>query len=178
MMILHTMARRRRGGFTLVEMLVVVGIGVVIAGIVFAAGGPMIAKSRQASCLNQLRSMGVALEGYLQDNNQIMPDMQAGRSSKSAEVPVLETVLFPYLKNADAFRCPADRDLYDKTGCSYFWNTTQNGLHVTKLSFFGIEGRPDKIPLISDKEAWHPDGTNFLYADQSSSSKIRFSAGQ
>jgi prepilin-type processing-associated H-X9-DG protein len=48
---------------------------------------------------------------------------------------------------------------------------------VTNLSFFGIEDRPEKIPLVSDKEAWHPDGTNFLYADFSGSSQIRFTTG-
>jgi prepilin-type processing-associated H-X9-DG protein len=50
-------------------------------------------------------------------------------------------------------------------------------LPVSKLSFFGIKDRPDKIPLVIDKEAWHPHGTNFLYADQSSSSKARFATG-
>jgi prepilin-type processing-associated H-X9-DG protein len=86
-------------------------------------------------------------------------------------------VLAPYLENPDAFRCPQDKKEFEKSGSSYLWNNTQNGRHVTKLSFFGIEDRPEKIPLISDKEAWHPDGTNFLYADLSSSSQIRFTTG-
>lgn len=165
-------------GFTMVELLVVVGILAVLGGVVFAVGRPMVAKARQASCLNQLRSLGVGMQAYLQDNNQVMPEMEAGRSSKQQDVPVLDTVLAPYVGNPEAFRCPQDREIFEKSGCSYLWNSTQSGLHVSKLSFFGIEGRPEKIPLISDKEAWHPDGTNFLYADLSSSSKIRFSAGQ
>lgn len=166
-----------RGGFTMVELLVVVAILAALAGIGVAVGRPMMAKSRQASCLNQLRSIGVALQGYVQDNNQFMPEMEAGRSEKSVEVPVMDVVLAPYLENPDAFRCPQDKKEFEKSGSSYLWNNTQNGRHVTKLSFFGIEDRPEKIPLISDKEAWHPDGTNFLYADLSSSSQIRFTTG-
>lgn len=170
--------RKACGGFTLVELLVVVGILAVLAGLVVVLGGRMVAKARQATCLNQLRSLGVGLEGYLQDNNQVLPVMEAGRSSKGEDVPVLDTVLAPYVTGLDAFRCPQDKELFDKSGCSYLWNSTQSGLHVTKLSFFGIEDRPEKIPLISDKEAWHPEGTNFLYADLSSSSKVRFTTGR
>jgi prepilin-type N-terminal cleavage/methylation domain-containing protein/prepilin-type processing-associated H-X9-DG protein len=170
-------AGARRGGFTMVELLVVVAIVSALAGIGFAVGGPMIAKSRQTACLNQLRSIGVGLQGYLQDNNQMMPEMEAGRSLKSMDVPVMDTVLGPYVENPDVFRCPEDKVEFAKSGSSYLWNHTQNGRHVTNLSFFGIEDRPEKIPLVSDKEAWHPDGTNFLYADFSGSSQIRFTTG-
>ena len=100
-----------------------------------------------------------------------------GRDSKTDDVPVLETVLPPYLENPDAFKCPQDSKEFAKTGSSYFWNHLQSDLPVSRLSFFGIEGRPDKVPLITDKESWHPHGTNFLYADQTSSNKVRFAAG-
>lgn len=168
---------RRSGGFTMVELLVVIAIIAVLGGIVYAVSVPMIAKSRQTACLNHLRSIGVALQGYVQDNNQRLPEMEAGRSSKNEDVLVMDTVLAPFLENPEAFRCPQDKEFFDKSGCSYLWNNTQSGRLITELSFFGIEDRPDKIPLISDKEAWHPDGTNFLYADLSSSSRVRFTAG-
>jgi prepilin-type processing-associated H-X9-DG protein len=90
----------------------------------------------------------------------------------------LETVLLPYLATPDAFKCPADHEQFEKTGCSYAWNSTQSGLHVSKLAFFGIKDRPDRIPLITDKESWHPSGVNFLYADATSSNKPRFIAAK
>lgn len=167
----------KRPGFTLVEMLVVITILAVLLGIGFPVGRNLIARSREASCLNNLRSLGVGLQSYLQDHNNITPDLEAGRSSKSDDVPVLETVLLPYLGSADAFHCPADSKEFNKSGSSYLWNSTQSGLPYGDLSFFGIEDRPDKIPLITDKEAWHPSGTNFLYADQTSSNKPRFAVG-
>lgn len=170
-------ASRHPSGFTLTEVLVVIAIIATLGGIVFAVGRPLIARSRQAACLNQLRSIGTALQGYLQDHNQTLPELAAGRSSKAEDVPVLDTVLKPYLGNEDAFQCPQDAVEFRKSGSSYLWNSTQSGLRVSQLAFFGIKDRPDRIPLVTDKESWHPGGTNFLYADQSSSSQVRFAAG-
>jgi prepilin-type processing-associated H-X9-DG protein len=159
------------------EILVVLVIIGTLAGVGIPLARSMVAKSRQAACLSQLRSLGVALESYLQENQQTLPDLVAGRSSKSEAVPVIETVLLPYVESPEAFRCPHDSKEFEKSGSSYLWNSTQSGRRVSDLWFFHIEDRPDKIPLILDKEAWHPDGVNFLYADQSSSTKVRFASG-
>lgn len=167
----------KRPGFTLTELLVVTAILAALGAIGFAIGRTVLSRSREAACLNQLRSLGSALESYLQDHNQTMPTLAAGRSSKTDESPVLETELLPYVSSPDAFHCPQDREQFAKTGSSYLWNSTQNGLRTSELKFFGIEDRPDKIPLITDKEAWHPSGTNFLYADQTTSNKPRFATG-
>lgn len=166
----------RHRGFTLMETLIVLAVIATLAGVGFPLGRSMLARSREAACLNQLRSLGTALESYLQDHNQILPKLAMGRPSRSDDSPVLETVLLPYAEAPDAFKCPQDSREFEKSGSSYFWNHLQNELPVSRLVFFGIDGRPDKIPLISDKEAWHPGGTNFLYADQTSSNRVRFAA--
>lgn len=167
----------KRRGFTLTEVLVVIAILATLAGIAFPITRSVIGKSRQSACLGTLRSIGVGLQAYLQDHNQVMPTLAAGRLLKSDDTPVLETVLLPYLEDPAAFQCPADREQFAKSGSSYLWNSTQNGLHVTKLAFFGMQNRPEATPLIFDKEAWHPKGGNFLYADSSSSSQVRFAVG-
>jgi prepilin-type N-terminal cleavage/methylation domain-containing protein len=161
-------------GFTLTELLVVVAIIAALVAVAVPVSKSMVAKSREATCLGNLRSIGAGLQAYLGDNNQRLPVLALGRENKNSEEPVLETVLLPYVGGADVFRCPADNEQFAKTGSSYNWNVTQNGLHITKLSFFGIEDRPDAVPLVTDKESWHPSGTNFLYADSSSSNKPRF----
>ncbi len=171
------MRKFSRRGFTLLELLIVVVIIAVLAGIAFPVGRSMLSKSREAACLGNLRSIGVGLQLYLQDNNQKLPTLALGRDGKTSEEPVLETVLLPYMESGDAFECPADHGEFDKTGSSYGWNTTQNGLHISKVSFFGNDTRPEAVPLVFDKESWHPSGTNFLYADSSSSNKVRFATG-
>lgn len=165
----------KRSGFSLVELLVALAIIATLAAVGIPVTRSILANSRQAACLNQLRALGVGLQGYLQEHNNIMPDLVTARASKSEDVPVLDTVLLPYFENAEAFRCPADREQFAKTGCSYAWNSFVSGKRLSDAFVFGI--REDQIPLIYDKEDWHPDGVNFLYPDMSGSNKIRFAAG-
>ncbi len=167
----------KKRGFTLIELLVVIAIIAALAGITWPLASSFIAKSREASCLNNLRSLGVGLQTYLQEHNNRMPALEAGRKSKSEDVPVLDTVLLSYFETPEAFKCPADSKFYDASGSSYLWNYTQSERLVSELTLFTIKDRPDKIPLISDKEAWHLGKVNFLYADLSSSNKQRFVVG-
>jgi prepilin-type N-terminal cleavage/methylation domain-containing protein/prepilin-type processing-associated H-X9-DG protein len=164
-------------GFTLVELLVVIAIIAVLAGIAYPVTTSYVAKSREAACLNQLRALGVGLQSYLQDHGNVMPTMEAGRSSRGQDVEAIDKVLLPYVDGENAFKCPADNKLFAESGSSYLWNSTQNGRHASKLNFFGNQDRPDKIPLITDKESWHQERVNFLYADLSISNKQRFVAG-
>jgi len=165
----------KRHGFTLVEMLVVLGILVTLMAIGIPVSQSVLAKSRQSTCLSQLRALGAGLQSYLQENRNIMPDLEAARASKSEDVAVLDTVLLPYIGSPESFRCSADHEEYSKTGCSYAWNSFVSGKRLEDAYVFGI--REDRIPLIYDKESWHPDGVNFLYPDMSSSSKPRFVVG-
>jgi prepilin-type N-terminal cleavage/methylation domain-containing protein/prepilin-type processing-associated H-X9-DG protein len=164
----------KQRGFTLIEMLIVLAVIGVLAGVGIPLAKSVLSKSRQAACMNNLRSLGVGLESYLQDHNGILPTLATGRGSKTEEGDVLETALLPYVESQEAFKCAQDSKEYNKSGSSYLWNSLQNGKTLADVSFFGIKGRPDKVPLIADKESWHPGGTNFLYADQSSSNQPRF----
>lgn len=167
---------RRRAAFTMTELLVVIVIVAVLAGIAFPIGSSILARSRSAACLSNLRQIGVALESYLQDNSQTMPSLAAGRKTKAEEGAVLETELASYLPDPEIFHCPADHVEFARSGSSYLWNSTQSGRKRADLEFFGKEGNNPRIPLVIDKEKWHPGegGVNFLYADLSASSKARF----
>lgn len=168
---------KRERAFTLIELLVTLAIVGALGAIIYPISLSVLGKSREAACLNKLRSLGVGLQGYLQEHNDKLPEVATGRVSKNDDIPVLESALSPYLETADAFQCPADKKEFAKSGSSYFWNSTQSGRHVSQLALFGIKDRPDKIPLIYDKETWHPNKVNFLYADMSSSNKLRFAVG-
>jgi prepilin-type N-terminal cleavage/methylation domain-containing protein len=163
-------------GFTMTEVLVVLAIVAALAAIAVPIGKSAMARTRNAACLSNLRQIGTALEAYLQDHTQTMPDIAAGRKSKAEDTPVLETELAGYLPNPESFHCPADPECFEKSGCSYLWNSSQSGRHRLKLVFFGQEGDDRRIPLVTDKESWHPgeSGVNFLYADLSASSKVEF----
>ncbi len=168
---------RARAGFTTIELLVTVALVAVLAAIAVPVGRGMVARARAASCLSNLRAIGAGLETYLAEHGQRMPQLEAARASENHDVSVLETVLLPYVGGEEAFHCPADKKSFAKTGSSYAWNSTQSGRHVSRLAFFHVADRPDRIPLVFDKEAWHGDNANFLYADSSTSGKLRLATG-
>lgn len=163
-------------GFTLTEMMVVLAIISAVAAIALPVGRSVLARSRGAACLSNLRQIGVGLEAYLQDNVNVMPEIAAGRKSRGDDTPVLETVLAGYLPGEEIFHCPADHTEFERSGSSYIWNSSQSGRNRLQLEFFGKTGTDRRIPLVIDKEAWHPGdpGANFLYADLSASSKVQF----
>lgn len=164
-------------GFTLLEVMIVIAIVAALVGISVPITRAMVAKSKESVCLGNLRQIGMAIELYVRDNSGVLPNLAIGRDDKTSDIPVLETVLIQYVESEEVFRCPADYEEFGKTGCSYHWNHLQSGRLMTQMLFFG-EDKPERIPLVSDKEDWHPKGTNFLYADYSSSSKVRFVTGE
>lgn len=168
--------KKKLQGFTLTEMLVVVGIIVALTAIAIPVGNRALRSSRKSACLGNLRQIGVGLESWLQDHNNVMPELAAGRSNKNEDVPVLDTLLVDYVSTPDVFRCPEDRELFTQSASSYLWNTTQNGRHKAQLSFFGAT-EASRIPLVTDKESWHgdEDGVNILYGDYAASGKFTFS---
>lgn len=166
-------------GFTLTEALVVAAIIAALVALAVPVTRYAAGRARATACLGQLRSIGVALESWLQDHQDRMPELEAGRRSKDEDIPVLDNTLRVYLTAADAFRCPADHGHFEGSGSSYLWNSTQSGRHKLQLEFFGSEGDPRLIPLVTDKEAWHPGkaGFNILYADYRVTNELRFQAG-
>ncbi len=172
----HPASYRCRRGFTLVEILVVVGIIVAIAALIVPLSRSFIAKSRQAACLSNLKQIGIAIESYLQDHNDTMPNLEAGRQSRNEDLPVMENTLSDYLSSEDVFHCPEDKVHFKASGSSYLWNSTQSGRNKHRLVFFNITGDSSRIPLVSDKEGWHPgeNSVNILYADYSASKEFKF----
>jgi prepilin-type processing-associated H-X9-DG protein len=68
------MQRKRTAAFTLIELLVVIAIIIILAAILFPVFASVREKGRQATCLSNLKPIGVALELYVQDYDDRMPD--------------------------------------------------------------------------------------------------------
>lgn len=163
-------------GFTMTELVVVIAIVIVLAGISFPILNGMRKKTHHATCLNNLRGLGTGMEGYLVDNGNFFPNIKMGRKSHGGGNNVLEEILLPYVGGAEDFECPADHEHFDKTGCSYFWNQHASGRRKSTVIMFGSDSTESQIPLIYDKEAFHGDenGTNFLFMDMSAGKDVNF----
>ena len=64
---LEKYGRSRHGAFTLVELLVVIAVIAVLAGLLLPGLGRTKAKARAAVCQNQLRQQGIMLALYVDD---------------------------------------------------------------------------------------------------------------
>jgi len=67
------MKRSGSGGFTLVELLVVIGILTLLSGLIVAAVGHVREQGRQVVCITQLRQIGQAVTTYEQDWGEFPP---------------------------------------------------------------------------------------------------------
>ncbi len=172
---------RSRAGFTLVEILVVLGIVVTLLAILFPVVFKMKEKAKTTACLANLRSLGISLNGYLGDHNLTMPTLAPGQVDGGPPVETIDTVLAPYAENAASFRCPADPQVWRETGTSYFWNPALNGQSATALNFLDLTEAATRIPVLSDKEGWHDSGgprVNILYADGHATTGLQLSTGR
>ena len=74
-------SRPRRAAFTLIELLVVIAIIAILAAILFPVFAQARAKARQAACMNNLKQIGIAFMGYIQDYDEVFPLSQYSDSS-------------------------------------------------------------------------------------------------
>lgn len=98
----------RLADFTLIELLIVISIIVILAGMLLPALGKARETAYSASCLNKLKNIGLAVTMYAGDNHEYFPGLNTGSAPFYTEIS-------PYLKSGNTvasfqiFICPADR---------------------------------------------------------------------
>jgi prepilin-type N-terminal cleavage/methylation domain-containing protein/prepilin-type processing-associated H-X9-DG protein len=110
----------KRRGFTLIELLVVIAIIAILAAILFPVFAKARAKARQATCLSNMKQIGMATMMYAQDYDEALPPA-LGVSDQLILSPggkawqawgngpyyyYYYTYLLPYIKTDKIFMCP------------------------------------------------------------------------
>ena len=112
--------RANRRGFTLIELLVVIAIIAILAAILFPVFARARENARRASCLSNMKQIGLGVMQYTQDFDEKLPylspnnalanrsDMQLpdGRGFSGRWAWPLQ--LYPYIKSQQVFVCPSD----------------------------------------------------------------------
>jgi prepilin-type N-terminal cleavage/methylation domain-containing protein len=127
---------RPERAFTLVELLVVITIIAILAGMLLPALARAKEKAQMITCINNMKEIGVGIHLYLADNNDTFPtrDSQQPRELQQALLPgpwigyapalggkdpapafapsfpkATDRLLHRYVQNPQAFRCSADK---------------------------------------------------------------------
>jgi prepilin-type N-terminal cleavage/methylation domain-containing protein/prepilin-type processing-associated H-X9-DG protein len=158
----EAIVRHRRRGFTLIELLVVIAIIAVLAAILFPVFAQAREKARQTACLSNLRQVGLGLQMYAQDWDEILPPQRGfdvvNFGDPKAQANFLGS-LIPYTKNRAIFVCPSSVDantVYKGSGCTELSCSSLHGNAV-------VMGRPlaampapaDIIYLDENRFRWH-----------------------
>ncbi len=117
----------RSGAFTLVELLVVIAVIAILAGMLLPVLGRAKKEALTTSCRNNLHQLGIALQGYATDHDDVLPpnnyvyDVSTGRPIERHDswCPGLAPfdlttsnlqagVIWPYIGTASTYHCPAD----------------------------------------------------------------------
>ena len=138
--------------FSLVEILVVIFITAILSAILFPVFSRIQNDARRKTCISNIRQIGMAINMYCQDYDDIFPagcdpidkftaawNSYPSYKNRVDAMPLLNVVLYPYTKNHQLWMCPDDsgnmqsfdnvyvlnyqNKIFNKYGMSYLYMT-------------------------------------------------------
>lgn len=163
-------------GFTLIELLVVIAIIAILASILFPVFSRAREKARESTCMSNLKQIGVALQMYATDYDDLLPMAHEYPAPPPPDdeyhqgEPSIVTLLNPYVKNNQIFRCPSDKDkMWQEQGTSYDYGygAMDPEILINPVSIDAPWGRePSRTLIMGDySPKWHTKGYMGLFAD-------------
>ena len=182
----HREVFRKNGAFTLIELLVVIAIIAILAAILLPALASAKRKSLRTQCLNNLHQLGLAVQLYAGDNNDLLPYPNWGQNGANVAgwlytpvfgappKPVPDTpdsltsafyennvrgLLWAYLHSVRSYWCPAD-DI-NNSGSTWQQRANQLSTYIMNGAVCGFVGKNPPYKLSNIKQAgvllWEPD---------------------
>lgn len=161
---------RQNRGFSLVELLAVIGIIGVLVGLLIPAVQAVRGTARKVQCQSNLRQIGIAMERFLDRHGDRgrYPDAVM-MPSVAPERPTIRDILKPYVEQNDSlFGCPCDTKYFAEEGISYEYRSMQLAGKTRAEALRRRNGdmrKASELMVLYDFDPWHADSRNVLYAD-------------
>jgi len=151
-----------RRGFTLIELLVVIAIISILAAILFPVFARARENARRASCLSNIKQLGLATMMYAQDYDETYPQYHSDRPGGGTRITWTQMIA-PYTStnssaNSNAgravqiYRCPSvGYDAEYAANSQIFCWPYNSTLHVTKMAALSA---PASIYMIMDGSSY------------------------
>ena len=140
--IMRPVKSREPGAYTLLELLIVIAIIFLLAGILLPVLSRVREKARQTTCLSNLKQIGLGMAQYSQDSDNCLPLMHQYDDASSLGAAALtgmfygycgcgnprayqlswQDFTYPYIKNINVFVCPSSAYKAKLPAHSYGYN--------------------------------------------------------
>lgn len=111
-------------GFTIIELLVVIGVIGILIGLIVPSVGWVRKSAQNTTCLSNLRQLWAPVNSYMSINDNLLPNCEfLPAASATGPVGGLPPLLKRYIEqDSEAWFCPADiKDESREIGTSYFY---------------------------------------------------------
>lgn len=123
--------------FTLIEVMVSVGIILMVAVLLAPMGNRMVESGKGARCLSNLRQLSVGCLAYSSDNDGLLIPMCAGTDASTAKT--WRALIERYVgRDANVFKCPVDTTALKETWYPSGISPASYGLNYTKVLIEGV----------------------------------------
>jgi prepilin-type N-terminal cleavage/methylation domain-containing protein/prepilin-type processing-associated H-X9-DG protein len=168
--------RLPKRGFTLIELLVVIAIIAILASILFPVFARARENARRASCMSNLRQIGLGVMQYTQDYDEKYPVATWGSWQSPATYTTQNTdgmpgkkfivsdgtsagtgnwvtwmdIIYPYVKSTQIFSCPSSTASPETPSYGYNRLISRTPLHESSGISLAEMQRPSEVIMILD----------------------------
>ncbi|QOV88489.1 type II secretion system protein [Humisphaera borealis] len=172
----------RASAFTLVELLIVIGIIALLIGIAMPAFAAVQRESRKTACKSNLRQLGLAVRLYTDQNKNKYPRSPALPSVNPYNLPTVMERLSSFIAVGLSpqqvqsgqgvmviFRCTADDVVFPVEKTSYFYYNELGERPIRDTFLFQVYKDISRVPVLWDADNYHGGNLpfNWLMADGS-----------
>jgi prepilin-type N-terminal cleavage/methylation domain-containing protein len=175
-------SQRAKRAFTLVELLVVIGIIALLISILLPVLNRAVEQGRRTQCMSNHRTFVMAWRQYAQENRDMLVNSHTGaiglpvpfalgtgdwpigpngstiHVEGSSEAAIKYGSLFPYLRNVKVYHCPGDMNFHIR---SYAINGYLNGEGTCVKKMSQIKNPAVKTVCTIDEYDWRGDENGY-----------------